>query len=315
MRALLVVNPNATTTTAGGRDILVRALRSQVKLEVAYTKHRGHAAELARDAARDGVDVVVTLGGDGTVNEAVNGLMTCDTGPAAERAEERPILAVVPGGSTNVFARSLGLPGGWAEGTSVILEALREGNTRTVGLGRVDDRFFTFCAGVGIDGEVIRRVESARKRGAVSKPSLYLQKVALQYFRDTVGPKRSVPQLTLERGDAPAQSGLAWTLVQNTAPWTYIGGRAIDPNPRASFDLGLDLLAMKALRLPSTVWTVAQVLAQRDPKGKQLLRLHDLGGFTVRSASPVALQVDGDYLGEYDKLEFASVPKALRVVC
>src|SRR5205814_6081853 len=160
MRALLLVNPKATTTTERGRDVLVRALRSEVDLAVAYTRRRGHATALARDAARDGLDLVVTLGGDGTVNEAVNGLMA-----EGEYAEDRPALAVVPGGSTNVFARALGLPGDWAEGTGVILEALREGRTRTIGLGRADDRYFTFCAGVGLDAEVVHRVERARLRG------------------------------------------------------------------------------------------------------------------------------------------------------
>jgi diacylglycerol kinase family enzyme len=316
MRALLVVNPNATTTTARGRDILVRALRSQVDLDVAYTERRGHAADLAREAARDRVDIVVTLGGDGTVNEAVNGLMTVDSGPAADRARERPALAVVPGGSTNVFARALGLPGDWAEGTSVILEALREGRTRTVGLGRADDRYFTFCAGLGIDAEVVRRVERARTKGAVSKPALYLRHIAIQYFRDVVAPRRGVPSLTLERPGEPAEAGLAWTLVQNTAPWTYLGSRPVNPNPLASFDAGLDILALKVLKLPSSARTVTQILSRHpNPHGKQMIRLHDLAGFTVRSASPVALQVDGDYLGECDKLEFASVPGALRVVC
>jgi diacylglycerol kinase family enzyme len=316
MRALLVVNPNATTTTERGRDILVRALRSQVQLEVAFTRRRGHAADLARNAARDGVELVVTLGGDGTVNEAVNGLMTADPGPAGNRAAERPALAVVPGGSTNVFARALGLPGDWADGTSVILEALREGRTRTVGLGRADDRYFTFCAGIGIDAEVVRRVEQDRERGKVSKPMLYVRHVAAQYFLDAISPRRAVPSLTLDRPGAPSESNLAWALIQNTAPWTYVGGRAINPNPHASFDKGLDLLAMKVLHLPSTARTVQQALARKpNPHGKQVVRLHDLGEFTLRAATPTALQVDGDYLGECDKLEFASIPAALRVVC
>jgi diacylglycerol kinase family enzyme len=316
MRALLVVNSNATTTTERGRDILVRALRSQVDLEVAFTKRRGHAADLARDAARAGVDLVVTLGGDGTVNETVNGLMTADTGPAAHRAEERPALAVVPGGSTNVFARALGLPSGWAEGTSVILEALQEGRRRTVGLGRADDRYFTFCAGLGIDAEVVRRVEQSRRRGATARPALYLRHMMTQYFRDTVGPHRAVPSMTVEVPGERPEGGLAWVLVQNTAPWTYMGERAIDPNPQASFDKGLDVMVLKVLRLPSTTRTIGQVLSRRtDPRGKQVLRLHDLAGFTLRAATPTALQVDGDYLGECDKLEFASVPGALRVVC
>jgi diacylglycerol kinase family enzyme len=306
MRALLVVNPNATTTTERVRDILVRALRSQVQLEVGYTKRRGHAADLARNAARDGVEVVVTLGGDGTVNEVVNGLL--HHGPDPERL---PRLAVVPGGSTNVFARALGLPGDWAEGTGVILEALREGRTRTVGMGRADDRYFTFCAGLGIDAEVVKRVEQSRHKGKTSKPSLYVRHVLAQYFK-----RRAVPALTLDRPGAPAEPGLAWALVQNTAPWTYMGDRPINPNPLASFDKGLDLLALKVLHLPSTARTVQQALARKpNPHGKQVLRLHDLDGFTLRASTPTALQVDGDYLGECDKLEFASIPGALRVVC
>jgi diacylglycerol kinase family enzyme len=316
MRALLVVNPNATTTTERGRDILVRALRSQVRLEVAYTKRRGHAAELARAAAQDGIDLVVTLGGDGTVNEAVNGLMTADTGAARDRAVERPAVAVVPGGSTNVFARALGLPGEWAEGTSMILEALVEGRTRTVGLGRVDERYFTFCAGFGIDAEVIRRVEQSRRRGAVSRPTLYMRHVVAQYVQDVARPKRGAPSITLERPDEPADAGLVWILVQNTSPWTYLGERPINPNPQASFETGLDLLALKVLHLPSSARTIKHLLsANPDPRGKQVIRLHDLDGFTLRAARPTALQVDGDYLGECGELEFAAVPNALRVVC
>src|SRR4051794_32570966 len=106
MRALLVVNPKATTTSERARDVLVRALRSEVELTVEVTRRRGHAAELARRAIAQKLDVVVTLGGDGTVNEVVNGLLT----PAPASNLDIPALAVVPGGSTNVFARALGLP-------------------------------------------------------------------------------------------------------------------------------------------------------------------------------------------------------------
>ena len=313
MRALLVVNPNATTTTVRGRDILVRALRSQVKLEVTYTARRGHAAELAREAALEGIDLLVTLGGDGTVNEVINGLMTFDGGPAAHRAFERPALAVVPGGSTNVFARALGLPGDWAEGTGAILEALRDRRERIIGLGRADERYFTFCVGVGLDAEVVHRVEQARRSGRVSTPALYLRSTVIQYF---LGTNRRVPLLTLEQPGEPAEPGLAWLLVQNTAPWTYLGDRAVNPNPLASFDTGLDVLALRVLQVPSTARTAMQILSRRpDPKGKQVLRLHDLAGFTLRSAKRVAFQMDGDYLGDVDKLDFASIPAALRVVC
>src|SRR2546423_6603650 len=155
MRALLVVNHKATTTSGRVRDVLVQALRSVVDLSVEHTRERRHAAGLARQAAADGMDVVVVLGGDGTVNEAVNGLLAHGV-PASG-----PAFAVVPGGSTNVFARALGLPADWVEATGVLLEALREGRYRTIGLGRADERYFTFCAGFGLDAEVIARVEPA----------------------------------------------------------------------------------------------------------------------------------------------------------
>jgi diacylglycerol kinase family enzyme len=312
MRALLVVNPNATTTTERGRDILVRALRSQVSLDVAYTQRRGHAVDLAREAARDGLDLVVTLGGDGTVNEAINGLMTFDAGAAADRAQDRPALAVVPGGSTNVFARALGLPSDWAEGTGAILEALRDRRERIVGLGRADDRYFTFCAGLGFDAEVVRRVDQARHKGSTSTPLLYFRSTMAQL----AATNRRVPLLTLQLPGESAQAGLAWMLVQNTAPWTYIGERAVNPNPRASFDTGLDVLGLKTLPMAGTAKAMAELaLRGRSPRGKQVVRMHDLPGFTLTAAKPIAFQVDGEYLGEVDKLDFASVPGALRVVC
>lgn len=133
MRALLVVNPAATTTSARTRDVLAHALASDLKLEVAATEYRGHARDLARQAAEGGeIELVVALGGDGTVNEVVNGLL--HNGPDPDGL---PKLAVVPGGSTNVFARALGLPNDAVEATGALLDALRERSSRTVGLGLV----------------------------------------------------------------------------------------------------------------------------------------------------------------------------------
>jgi diacylglycerol kinase family enzyme len=316
MRALLVVNPKATTTSERSRDVLVRALRSAVELTVEYTTRRGHAATLARAAAESGVDVVVTLGGDGTVNEAVNGLMTAPTALAplaGPRAQRLPALAVVPGGSTNVFARALGLPRDWADGTSVILDGLRDGRHRVIGLGRADDRYFTFAAGVGLDAAVVRRVEQARLRGRTSTPALYFRSIAGQFF---TGDDRKSPPLSIERPGEPAENDLATVIVQNTAPWTYLGDRPINPSPQSSFDLGLDVLAMRRLAVLGSTRTMAQLVAGRgEPHGKQVLRLHDQGEFTVVATRPQAFQLDGDYLGERQKVHFLSVPEALRVIC
>lgn len=315
MRALLVVNPKATTTSSRSRDVLVRALGSEVELTVEYTRRRGHGATLARAAAESGVDLVVTLGGDGTVNEVVNGLMTASTalpGSTVPSCYRLPALATVPGGSTNVFARALGLPRDWVEGTSVILDALREGRHRVVGLGRADDRYFTFTAGLGMDAAVVRRVEQARLRGRTSTPALYVRATFSHFFTGD----RKNPPLTVERpGEAP-EAELGAVIVQNTAPWTYVGDRALNPNPEASFDRGLDILALRQLRVPSTVRTVTQMMSREpDPHGRQVLRLHDQAEFTVLCARPQPFQLDGDYLGERQKVHFLSVPEALRVIC
>lgn len=307
MRALLVVNPKATTTSERGRDVLVRALGSEVDLRVEYTRRRGHAAELARSAAEERMDVVVTLGGDGTVNEVVNGLLR--DGPG----EKVPALAVVPGGSTNVFARALGLPKEIMEGAGAILEALHRGQMRRVGLGRADGRYFTFCAGLGIDAEVIRSVERARLRGRTATPMLYIRSTVSQFFLET---ERRTPLITLERAGEKPETHLATVIVQNTAPWTYLGDRPINPCPRASFDTGLDLMALRALHVPATARAAAQILSRRpNPHGRHVLTLHDQAEFTLTAARPLAFQLDGDYLGERLSVTFTSVPDALRVFC
>jgi diacylglycerol kinase family enzyme len=316
MRALLVVNPKATTTTERSRDVLVRALRSQVELAVEYTRRRGHAAALTRAAAESGVDVVVTLGGDGTVNEAVNGLMNAESalaGGTVALAYRLPALAVVPGGSTNVFARALGLPRDWVEGTGAILAGMRDGRHRLIGLGRADDRYFTFCAGMGLDAAVVRRVEQARLRGRTSTPALYVRSMIGQLL---AGEDRKSPPLSLERPGEPAEIDLGTVIIQNTAPWTYVGDRPINPNPDASFDRGLDVLALRQLKMGSTARAVRQMASRRgDPHGRQVLRLHDQAEFTIVAERPQPFQLDGDYLGERQKVHVMSVPRALRVIC
>ena len=153
MRALLIVNPHATSTTERRRDLLAHALAAEVSLRVEHTAARGHAAELAAAAVDDGTRLVVVHGGDGTVNEVVNGLLTRGVRPAM------PLLAVVPGGSTNVFARALGIDPDPTLATEQILDALAAGRSRIVSLGKADDRYFTFNAGLGLDAEVVKAVD------------------------------------------------------------------------------------------------------------------------------------------------------------
>jgi diacylglycerol kinase family enzyme len=224
-----------------------------------------------------------------------------------------PALAVVPGGSTNVFARALGLPRDWTEGTGVILDALQEGRARQIGLGRADERWFTFCAGLGLDAEVVRAVERARLRGRTATPRLYLRSALGQYFLET---DRKVPLVTLERPGEESEPGLAAVIVQNTSPWTYLHDRSITCCPAASFDTGLDLMAIRALGMVNTARTVGQLLmGQRGPNGRGVLSVHDAAEFTLRAERPLAFQADGDYLGEREKVTFSAVPAALRVFC
>ncbi|MCT2591836.1 diacylglycerol kinase family lipid kinase [Streptomyces sp. N2-109] len=321
MRALLVVNPAATTTSARTRDVLSHALASDLKLEVATTEYRGHARDLARKAAEDGqTELVIALGGDGTVNEIVNGLLHHGPDPTA-----LPRLAVVPGGSTNVFARALGLPNDVVEATGALLHALRERSERTVGLGlaagvpgtedsEVPARWFTFCAGYGFDAGVIGRVEQHREQGKRSTHPLYVRQVLRQFLNE---PHRRRGTIALERPGEETVEDLVLATVCNTAPWTYLGNRPLYAVPGTSFDTGLDLLGLARLTLTSATRYGTQLLTStpdRGPHGKHAVSLHDLTDFTLHSQVPLPLQMDGDHLGLRTSVQFTGVRRALRVI-
>ncbi|UGY93561.1 diacylglycerol/lipid kinase family protein [Streptomyces gobiensis] len=320
MRALLVVNPKATTTSARTRDVLTHALASDLKLEVATTQYRGHARDLARQAAEGGeTELVIALGGDGTVNEVVNGLLHRGPDPALPR------LAVVPGGSTNVFARALGLPNDVVEATGALLDALESRSERTIGLGlaagtpdtedaEVPARWFTFCAGFGFDAGVVGRVEQQRERGKRSTHALYVRQVMRQFLME---PHRRRGTITLERpGEEPVEQ-LVLSIVCNTAPWTYLGNRPVYAAPEASFDTALDVLGLARLSPAAVTRYGAQLLTsspERGPRGKHAVSLHDLTDFTLHSQVPLPFQMDGDHLGLRTNVTFTGVRRALRVI-
>src|SRR4051794_13833648 len=320
MRALLVANPAATTTTRKVRDVLVRALSTELKVDVAETTHRGHARELAAEATADGVDVVVTLGGDGTVNEAANGLLAGGPGPHV------PTLAVVPGGSTNVFSRALGRSRDPVEATGEILDSLRAGRTRLVPLGTASaptdaqgtangwpgPPWFVFAPGMGFDADVIARVETQRARGRRSTGALYVRSGVAAFL---LGRDRRRPPLTLAQPGEPPVDGLFLALVSNVSPWTYLGPRPINPSPEASLDTGLDVFAMGRVGVVRMLHHLRQTMAARpDARGRGVHRWHDLGEVTLTSTRPQGWQLDGDHLGTATGLRVCSVPDALRVV-
>ena len=166
MRAVLIVNPTATSTTPAGRDLLAHALKSRLELTVEHTNHRGHGTELGQAAADDGVDLVVVHGGDGTVSGVVNGLLGR---PGSTPAGHVPAVAVVPGGSANVLARSLGISRDPVAATNQLIQLLddyrRHQTWRRIGLIDCGEQWAVINAGMGVDAEVVAAVEAQRDKG------------------------------------------------------------------------------------------------------------------------------------------------------
>jgi diacylglycerol kinase family enzyme len=319
MRALVITNPSATAMSPRTRDVIARALGSELKLDVIETQQPGHAAQLAAQARADSVDLVVAVGGDGTVNEVVDGLL----GPHPEVAAggampaEGPRLAVVPGGSANVFARALGFPTEPVEATSELLDRLRSGRERRIGLGylRTESlgRWFTFCAGFGLDAQVVRIVTQRRRAGARATPGLYARAAITEALRESAKAWRR-PALVLQDPAGQAGRRLALVVVTNTTPWTYFGSRPLQPTPQASFEAGLDLFALHRLGPLTTAATARRLLAGGTPRGRNIVALHDATDLVLEADAPVAVQVDGDYLGKHRNLVLRSVPAALAVI-
>jgi diacylglycerol kinase family enzyme len=316
VRALLIVNPHATSTTVPRREVIVRALGSEVKLDVVQTRYRGHAWTLAAEAAEGGYQVVFTLGGDGTINEVVNGLLGGgrSSGAGGPAAAASPALAPLPGGSANVFVQALGIPTDPIDATGLMLEAVRTGRERHIGLGMAGDRYFTFNAGLGVDAEVIRAVEGLRAQGRAASPALYVEASLRQFYSVT---DRRHPALRLERDGHEPIGQLFVGIVSNASPWTYLGNRPLNPNPLAHFDTGLDIFALRRLRTIGTMNAVRQmVTTRRQPlRGRHAVSLHDQRELILRSQRPIACQLDGEYVGERECLVLRSVPEALRVIC
>jgi diacylglycerol kinase family enzyme len=318
MRALVVVNPVATATTPALRHRLVDALAGELKIDVAETAYRGHGRELGAQAVADGVDLVVTLGGDGTVNEVVNGLLEHGPSPLL------PTLAVIPGGSTNVFSRALKHSRDPAEATAQMLTALEAGRTRLVSLGTATasgtdgglpwttPRWFVFSAGLGFDAEVIARVDVRRARGRRSTGALYLQEGTAAFL---FGRERRSPAVTVRVPGEPPVTDLFLCLVSNVSPWTYLGARPVNPSPSASFETGLDVFAMGRMGPLRMLNTLRQTLARRPhARGPAVHRWHDLDEVELTAVRPLDWQLDGEHLGRATGLRIHSVPAALRVV-
>ena len=292
-------------------DLAIRSLAGLVDLDVERTQYRGHARDLA--VAAD-ADLIIVHGGDGSINEVVNGVMSrADAGGPGTGQQGQPLIAVIPGGGANVLARGLGLPVDAAAAIRRLRESLAAGRYRTIGLGLAGDRYFTFSAGLGWDAEVVGEVDRLRAEGHRESPTLFLRTMVRSYYRAT---DRRRPALTLERDGEPPVSDLFMTIITNRSPWTYLHSRAVLPVPNPDYSSGLDLLALRRLRLIRIVSAVGQMLyvRSRPPRGRDLMSVLGSESLAVRSSRPIALQVDGEYLGETEAVKFQFVPEALRIV-
>ncbi|OAN36459.1 diacylglycerol/lipid kinase family protein [Mycolicibacterium iranicum] len=310
MRAVLIVNPNATSTTPAGRDLLAHALESRVHLSVVHTDHRGHAIEIAQEATRSGVDVLIVHGGDGTVNEVVNGILG-EGGPDSAG----PAVGVVPGGSANVFARALGISPDPIEATNQLVDLLgeyRRGRMwRRIGLMDCGERWGVFTAGMGVDGDVVAAVEEQRAKGRKVTASRYVR-VAI---REVLASARKEPRLTLHLPGHEPITGVHFAFVSNSSPWTYANSRPVWTNPDTTFETGLGVFATTSMNVWANLGLVRQ-MNSRKPRleARHLIRDDDLPWLKVTSDGPVSCQIDGDYVGKREMMEFTSVPNALAVV-
>ncbi|MDQ4025926.1 MAG: diacylglycerol kinase family lipid kinase [Actinomycetota bacterium] len=299
-RVLLIVNARAGSVRARTKDVIAKALSADFKLEVADTMSRNHATSLASDAVDRGFDAVVAFGGDGTVNEAAQSLV--GTGVA---------LGVLPGGTTNVMARSLGIPRDPVEATAFLASRLGGGARRSINVGSNEGRYFIFSTGIGLDAEVVKRVEADPDAKARSAEWTFLRKALATGIGEYRGAE---PSITVSvEGGPPTKAVFA--ICCNGRPFTYFKRWPVDACPGASLDGGLDLFALRKVRLatvPRIVWSV--FVSRSHVRWRSARYDHDVGEITLTADRPLPVQVDGDYIGEQDRATIRLVPTGLDVL-
>ena len=302
-RMLVIVNPYATTMSVRLKHLVVYALQGRFDVEAVDTQRKGHAIELCREAADEGYDVVVAFGGDGTVNEAANGLAGSDT-----------VLTCLPGGATNVYCRMLGIPTDVVDATEHLLRLADAWQPRPVDVARVNDRWFTFSAGAGLDATVVERVDRHPRLKARFGPWYYAQAAVATFMEKYV---INPPKIVATAGGQDTE-GVS-VFVQNAQPYTYFRKRPIqlaDGTGLQTGDLsGAVLTRANAVDVPTIAW---RLLAQRARVGghRRVRAFDGLDGLRVRSVDerPVPVQVDGDYIGTHEEAVFSVLPGGLRVL-
>jgi diacylglycerol kinase family enzyme len=290
--AVLIVNPNASRVTPDLTVAVEEALQIAGDVQTILTERPGHAAEIAEAAGRN-VERIYVFSGDGGYNEVVNGL------------EADLPVGFIPGGSTSVFPRALGLPRDPVAAARALAASPAE---RRISLGRVNGRRFTFSGGFGIDAELVRRVDAIGRASGKRANDLAFARTLAGIFAESRA--RFVPAMEVE-----GLGRVAFALVANGHPYSYVGRIPLRIAPKAKFELGLDLVApreLKARRLPQVAaWALAGKGQQRSP---HVLYVHDADELVVRADRPMPLQVDGEDLGDVEEAHFEAERSALRVL-
>ena len=308
LKILLVVNTFATSVTARNTVVVHRWLSQGHDVEILETHRRGHATRFAADAARRGVDVVVAFGGDGTLNEVATGIAGTDTA-----------LAVLPGGSTNVFARTLGMPNDPVAATAGLAAGLAAGDIHPIGLGQVNGRFFCFHTGIGYDAAVVRSVERRASLKRWLGHPLFITAALSTWARgyDRKHPHFSVTtERVTDHGTVRDEIDDGYfTIVLNTNPYTYLGNRPIDLSREATLDKPLVAVTFRTMSAVAILRGLAGALRGRGiTTSDDIVEWTHLDNLVVSHADPFPYQVDGDHLGELTRLEFRHVPDAVRLV-
>src|SRR5215208_5203268 len=303
-KMLVIVNPYATTMSDRLKHLVVYALQGRYDVTAVDTQRKGHAIELVAEAAREAYDVVVAFGGDGTVNEAANGLAGSSTP-----------LTCLPGGSNNVFAKMLGIPNDVVDATEHLLGLADRWQPKAVDMGRINGRWFTFAAGVGLDASVVERVDRHPHLKARFGAWYYTEAAIVTFLRRYVV---NPPKLEIETGGR--RIGGVSAFFQNGEPYTYFKSRPVNLVEGARLDSGNLAGVMLTRARPYDVPTVtfrALSGAARIAKHKGIRAFAQVHQATVRSVDgrPVPLQVDGDHMSDETVAELSVGPGALRVVC
>ncbi|GAB35747.1 diacylglycerol/lipid kinase family protein [Gordonia otitidis] len=305
---MLIVNPFATATTAAGRDALVNTLGAHVPVDVEHTTHRGHAGELGARARREGYDVVVVHGGDGSVNEVTNGLL--GTPAEFDPTLTRPALAIIPGGSANVFARTLGVDSDPLRATRQLIDLLDASSIHRIGLGHTDTRWFLFNAGMGMDAVVVHAMEDKRHSGKAATPGRYLWTTISCFVRGS----SNQPAFRVRFDGHDPVDGVRFAFVSNTTPWTFLGNHEIRTNPHTDLTSRLGVFAATSTGVMRNIGLATRLLTHREPRAPHLIRDDDVEWVQFDADEPIDVQMDGDYVGEFTSIRFTHREGVLDVV-